>query len=442
MKFSWRLLVFFSLCFLVLATFVVSGKTTPVHAASWNEIWSDEFNGAANTAVDSQWQYDLGTGWGNNQVETDTNSTNNIYLNGNGYLQIKAINSNGAWTSGRIETTNSSFAAPAGGELEVTASIQLPDVTGAAAQGYWPAFWMLGSGIRNGGAWPGIGEIDLMESINGTNVEYGTLHCGVNPGGPCNETSGLGGNTACTGTTCQTGYHTYTMVVDRTTSPEEIRWYLDGTEFWHVDSNRSGMDATTWANGVDHGFFVLLNVAMGGGWPGNPTSATQSGNAMSVDYVRIYTSNGAAGAPVASEFNYIANRYSGKVLDDTGWSTSNGTAVEQWDKVNGQINQQWNLRSTGDGYYYIANRYSGKVLDDTGWSTANGTTIEQWDQGSGQANQEWSLNATGDGYYYIVNRYSGKALDDTGWSTSNGTTVEQWDEGSGQANQEWSLQQV
>ncbi|GHO58245.1 hypothetical protein [Ktedonobacter robiniae] len=89
----------------------------------------------------------------------------------------------------------SSFAAPAGGELEVTASIQLPNVTGAAAQGYWPAFWLLGAPIRNGGVWPSIGEIDAMESVNGTNVEYGTLHCGVNPGGPCNETNGLGGNT-------------------------------------------------------------------------------------------------------------------------------------------------------------------------------------------------------------------------------------------------------
>ena len=261
-----------SLC--VTLTVSSLGATPKAHAASWNEIWNDEFNGAANTAVDSQWQFDLGTGWGNNQVETDTNSTSNIYQDGNGHLAIKAINSNGSWTSGRIETTNDSFAAPAGGELEVTASLQLPNVTGSAAQGYWPAFWMLGGSIRNGGVWPGVGEIDAMESVNGTNVEYGTLHCGVNPGGPCNETSGLGGNTPCSGTTCQGGFHTYTVIVDRSSSPEEIRWYLDGTEFWHVDSNRPGMDATTWANAVDHSFFIILNVAIGGGWPGNPTSST------------------------------------------------------------------------------------------------------------------------------------------------------------------------
>jgi beta-glucanase (GH16 family) len=441
MKILRQLLVFATASFLVLGSVIgvaVVGTTSAAHAASWNQVWDDEFNGSANSAVDSQWQFDLGTGWGNNQEETDTNSTNNIYQDGNGHLVIKPINSNGSWTSGRIETTSDSLAAPAGGELEVTASIQLPNVTGAAAQGYWPAFWMLGAGLRNGGTWPSSGEIDAMESVNGTNVEYGTLHCGVDPGGPCNETTGLGGNTPCTGTTCQAGFHTYTVIVDRSTSPEQIRWYLDGTEFWHVSSNNPGMDATTWANAVDHGFFVILNVAMGGYWPGYTTASTQSGAGMNVDYVRAYTSSGSVSAPV-SGYNYIQNRYSGDVLDDTGWSTTNGTQMEQWAEVSGQANQQWNVVPTGDGYYYIQNRYSGDVLDDTGWSTTNGTVVEQWAEGSGQANQEWGLVPTGDGYYYVQNRYSGDVLDDTGWSTTNGTVVEQWAEGSGQANQEWNF---
>ncbi len=136
---------------------------------------------------------------------------------------------------------------------------------------------------------------------------------------------------------------------------------------------------------------------------------------------------------------YIANRYSGKVLDDTNWSTSNGTLIQQWSLVSGQADQQWSLVSTGDGYYYIRNQYSGKVLDDTGWSTTNGTQIQQWSQVNGQANQEWNLVSTGDGYYYIYNRYSGKVLDDTGWSTSDGTIIQQWSQVNGQANQEWNL---
>lgn len=300
MKISYKLALVLAVSCIILVGIlgIIAEEEIPsIHAANpvaWTQILGDEFNGASNSPVDSQWQFDQGTGWGNNQQEQDTNSTSNIYQDGNGNLVIKPINTNGSWTSGRIETTNDSLAAPVGGELQVTASIQLPDVSGAAAQGYWPAFWMLGAGIRSGGSWPNIGEIDAMENINGANMEYGTLHCGVSPGGPCNEGSGLGGSTACTMSTCQAGFHTYTVIVDRSASPEQIRWYLDGKEFWHVSSDTPGMDATTWQNAVDHSFFIILNVAIGGGWPGNATSSTQSGAGMKVDYVRAYSANGSA----------------------------------------------------------------------------------------------------------------------------------------------------
>ena len=102
------------------------------------------------------------------------------------------------------------------------ARIQMPDVTGAAAAGYWPAFWSMGAPARAVGAtnWPSIGEMDVMENVQGQNTEYGTFHCGVDPGGPCNETTGLGGNTPCvTGGTCQSGFHTYALEWDTSTSP-------------------------------------------------------------------------------------------------------------------------------------------------------------------------------------------------------------------------------
>jgi beta-glucanase (GH16 family) len=219
-----------------------------------------------------------------------SSSTANVYQDGAGHLAIKPIRAqNGSWTSGRIETQSSSFGAPAGGQVAFEASIQMPNVTGTAAQGYWPAFWSLGAAFRpNHTGWPGVGEVDTMENVNGTNVEYGTLHCGVSPGGPCNETTGLGGNTPCSPTTCQASFHTYRVEIDRSISPEEIRWYVDGSLFWHVYSNNAGMDATTWANAVDHPFFLILDVAMGGSWPGNPTHFTQSGVPMLVDYVRVY----------------------------------------------------------------------------------------------------------------------------------------------------------
>ncbi len=286
------------------------GKTSTARAATWTETWNDEFSGTSGTAPSSaNWRYDTGTSypggaanWGTGEVESNTNSTNNVYLDGSGHLAIKPINSNGSWTSGRIETQSTSFTPPAGGELAIEASIQMPNVTGASALGYWPAFWMLGSAFRGVYTnWPSIGEVDIMENINGLNTEYGTLHCGVDPGGPCNETTGLGGNKACTGTTCQAGFHTYRVEIDRSTSPEQIRWYLDGVQFWQVSSNTSGMDATTWANAVDHSFFIILNVAMGGAFPNaicgctSPSSATASGVPMLVDYVRAYTSGGSTG---------------------------------------------------------------------------------------------------------------------------------------------------
>jgi hypothetical protein len=168
-------------------------------------------------------------------------------------------------------------------------------VSGAAAAGYWPAFWALGEAARPVGAtnWPSIGEWDIMEDINGRSSVFAALHCGTNPGGVCNETTGLtSGERTCSG--CQTGFHTYAIEYDRSASPEQLRWYLDGNNYFTLNSSQ--VDATTWNNATHHGMFVILNVAMGGGFPaafgGGPTSATQSGVPMLVDYVAVYQSSG------------------------------------------------------------------------------------------------------------------------------------------------------
>lgn len=308
---SFRIAVLFIIGSLVLTalSLMPSSGTPKARAASWNLIWSDEFNGSAGTGVSSSnWLYDTGTSypggaanWGTNEVETMSNSTSNVYQDGSGHLVIKAINSGGSWTSGRIETQRTDFAAPAGGELAVEASIQQPNVSGSSALGYWPAFWMLGAAFRgNYTNWPSIGEIDAMEDVNGLSSEYGTFHCGTDPGGPCNETNGIGsGQHSCS--TCQTSYHTYRVEVDRSVSPEQIRWYLDGNNFFTVNANQ--VDATTWANAVDHGFFIIFDLAMGGAFPNgvcnctSPSSATASGATLNVDYVRAYTSGGSTATP-------------------------------------------------------------------------------------------------------------------------------------------------
>src|SRR5258706_120362 len=198
----------------------------------------------------------------------------------------------------RLRLTLTALAALAGGKLRIQASIQQPNVSGAAALGYWPAFWALGAAARPVGAtnWPSIGEWDVMEDINGRSSEFGTLHCGSSPGGQCNETTGIGsGERACSG--CQTGYHTYALEYDRSVSPEQLRWYLDGNNFFTVNANQ--VDATTWNNATHHGFFLILNVAIGGGFPaafgGGPTGSTQSGVPMNVDYVAVYSTAGGTG---------------------------------------------------------------------------------------------------------------------------------------------------
>ncbi len=282
---------------MVAAVSVFSSRGVPKARAdtAWTPVWSDNFDGGAGTGLDpANWRYDIGTGWGTGEIENMTNSTANVQHDGNGHLKVTAIrDGNGNWTSGRIESQRSDFAAPAGGQLQVSASIQQLDTSGAAAAGYWPAFWMLGSQFRVDHNWPNDGEIDIMEDINGRSSVFGTLHCGVNPGGPCNESTGIGsGERPCPG--CQTGFHTYSMIVDRSVSPEQIRWYLDDANYFTINANQ--VDPTTWSNAVDHGFFIIFDLAMGGGFPnsfgGGPNAQTQPSASMIVDNVQVSTSGG------------------------------------------------------------------------------------------------------------------------------------------------------
>lgn len=382
---NWLPLLVATCCILLVLvglSFLPLSNVRTARAATWTQVWGDEFNGAAGTGVNgANWLYDTGTSypgaaanWGTGEVETMSSSTANVYQDGNGHLAIKPIRSaDGSWTSGRIETQLTNFAAPAGGEVAFQASIQMPNVTGAGAQGYWPAFWMLGSAFRGVYTnWPGIGEIDAMENVNGTNVEYGTLHCGVDPGGPCNETTGRGGNKACSPTTCQADFHTYRVEVDRSSSPEQIRWYLDGVQFWQVSSNDAGMDATTWANAVDHSFFIILDVAMGGGWPGNPTASTASGVPMLVDYVRVYTANGSSPTPTPTPTGCTGTFAQGVVNSNTttalpwfqpcGWTA--GYVILHYTTPNisqQNVNMTYN-NSTARWEYTVNNINAGQVL--------------------------------------------------------------------------------
>jgi hypothetical protein len=292
-----------------LASVPAANASAPTPPAGWTQVFLDDFNGAANTGVNtSNWQYATGTSypggpanWGTGEVERMTNSTSNVSLDGNGNLRITPLrDAAGNWTSGRIETNRTDFQPPAGGKLRVEARLQMPNVTGTAAEGYWPAFWMLGAPYRgNYQNWPSVGELDIMENVQGRNTVWATMHCGTNPGGPCNETTGIGNSTTCPGASCQSAFHTYTMEWDRSVSPETIRFSVDGTTFHTVNANQ--VDSTTWTNATNHGFFIILNVAMGGAFPdafgGGLDGDTRSGVPMVVDYVQVLSAGGSGTTP-------------------------------------------------------------------------------------------------------------------------------------------------
>ena len=275
------------------------GGGTGTVPGNWLPVWADSFDGAANTSPSgTNWQLLTGTQyvggaahWGTGSVETDTNATSNVALDGNSKLVIKAVRDGaGAWTSGRIETQRTDFA-PAAGELtKFTAVLQQPNV--ANPLGYWPGFRATGAAYRgNYTNWPGVGETDIMSDVNGRSQLAQTLHCGTAPGGVCNEYDGrTSGLASCTG--CQTGFHEYSQVIDRTLTDEEIRFYLDGLQTWVVKESQVGV--TAWNAAVHHGFYLHLDLSMGGSLPnanaGNittPTAATTSGGALVVDSVSV-----------------------------------------------------------------------------------------------------------------------------------------------------------
>ncbi|MEU2448791.1 SGNH hydrolase domain-containing protein [Streptomyces sp. NPDC012765] len=273
-------------------------------ADGWTRLLRDDFDGPAGTPPSAvNWLHDLGTcypgcpapQWGTGEIETMTDSTDNVRLDGQGALEIVPTrDKDGRWSSGRIETRRSDFAPPPGGALRIEASIALPDVTGEGAAGYWPAFWTLGAPLRDGyTGWPGVGELDIMESVNGRDTVFATMHCGVLEGGPCREPAGLtSGPQPCDG--CRTAFHSYAVEVDLAPGAQEVRWYLDGRVYHRVGADR--MDPGTWRAVVEHGLFLILNVAVGGSLPladgAVAGPVTEPGHAMRVDHVTVSARGG------------------------------------------------------------------------------------------------------------------------------------------------------
>jgi beta-glucanase (GH16 family) len=272
-------------------------------AETWTTVFQDDFDGAAGTGLNAQdWLYDKGTSypggaaaWGTGEIETATDSTDNVYHDGAGHLAIKPLrDAAGNWTSGRIETQRTDFGAPAGGQMEISASLKQPSP--ASGLGYWPAFWAMGGDARPVGAtnWPSIGELDIMEDVNALSKHSTTFHCGQWQG-ECHDPDGITSDLQdCPG--CQDGYHSYSVVVDRRDgAAEELRFYLDGNQTYAVKQNQ--VSDATWKAAVDHGFFVIFDVAIGGSYPNkvcgctSPSADITPGAEMSIDSLSVKVSD-------------------------------------------------------------------------------------------------------------------------------------------------------
>ncbi|KAI5456803.1 concanavalin A-like lectin/glucanase domain-containing protein [Mariannaea sp. PMI_226] len=269
----------------------VIGWNAPVYSG-FTKIWQDAFSGSAGELPDtSKWNIITGYLNVNRELEIYTKSNENLQRSGGETLQIVPLRDSSArygWTSGRVESKHV-ITPVAGRRTRVEAQIRFGSNPIFNKQGLWPAFWMLGNVLRNGGSWPSCGEVDVLEAVNGLLRGYGTVHCNVYPGGICNEGTGIGGNTAIP----DQGWHTWRVEIDRTASKwqsETITWYMDGKQFHQVSGSRIG-NKSVWASLAHSGLYVILNMAVGGSWPGYPNGATLGGygSMMEIAYVAHYT---------------------------------------------------------------------------------------------------------------------------------------------------------
>jgi beta-glucanase (GH16 family) len=257
-----------------LALLLACALSAPAQAPGWKLTWSDEFNGPNGSAPDSKkWAFDLSDNQ-NNERETYTRSPANAHIE-DGHLVITALKQDTTRPDGTIRNYTSARLFTHGifsqtyGRFE--ASIKMP-----LGKGIWPAFWMLGEDVDTVG-WPTSGEIDIVENIGEPTLSHSTIH---GPG----YSGEKGPSTAFTlppGQRVDTAYHLYALEW----APNDIKLFLDD----HLIVERTPADlpaGSTWV--YNRPFFILLNLAVGGYWPGYPDQTTTFPQQMLVDYVRVY----------------------------------------------------------------------------------------------------------------------------------------------------------
>jgi beta-glucanase (GH16 family) len=325
-------------------------------------VWSDEFDGTSLNMAN--WSYQLMGDGGNNEWQYYTDRAANSWV-ANGILTIQANKEDYVvggqtyhYTSARLRTLDKQDFLY--GKME--ARIKLPK-----GQGIWPAFWMMPSDSVYGG-WAASGEIDIMESINQANTIYGTLHYGGQ--WPANEN---GGASYSDGTDFSQAFHTYGIEWE----PNVFRWYRDGQLY--------GTKTSWWSSGgaypapFNQWFHFILNVAVGGNWPGYPDATTTFPQQMQIDWVRVYQDS-ANRAPTISITSPANGAFvpAGNILIEAAASDSDGTvaAVEFYNGANllGQDTTSpysFNWASVPDGCYII----TAKAIDNLGASSTAAINI-------------------------------------------------------------------
>lgn len=359
----------------------------PSAKATWQLIWSDEFNG---TGVDqSKWNIDVGNPNVNNEKESYqaanlTESGGNLVIT----ARQQNVGDGQPYTSGKMNTSGK-FSIQYG---RIEARIQLPMVTGT-----WPAFWMLGTNIGSVG-WPNCGEIDIMEHVNTTNTILGTMHWN---GG--NGHVQYGSST----TTTPGSFHIYAVEWDNTS----IRWYVDNTLY--VTGNIQNNINNTGAFQLP--FYIILNLAMGGDLPGNTIDNNSLPCTMLVDYVRVYKP-ATGGPPIGQTITLKGN-------NNLYASGENGTQAMNCNRPTAQAWEQFLVVDAGGGKVELQSM-SKYVSSENGTQpiTCNRTTAQGWEQFTWISNADGTISLQGSNGKFVSSENGAQAM------TCNRATASAWEE--------------
>ena len=244
-----------------------TGYISPLTYPNYTLVWQDEFNGAS---LSSDWTYDIGTGnwgWGNNELQFCRQDNAVV---SDGILTITAKNetfNTSNYTSSRIKTQG--IKSWKYGRVDVRAALPF-------GQGIWPAIWMLGDNITSAG-WPACGEIDIMELIGGAGANDRTIHGTVHWSESGSHAQYGGSKTLSSGKFAD-NFHVFSIEWD----DNSIHWLLDNVEYHSINTSPAEMSE------LREKFFIIMNVAVGGNWPGSPNASTTFPQKMYVDYVRVF----------------------------------------------------------------------------------------------------------------------------------------------------------